>query len=133
MHGYEVDQEAWSDFDEWRTTHPIKKARDTWTDLAKKKAAKLLSTLSPEDQRYCVDISIATGWQGIFPDRAKQKENSLPEWARIPKDDNKLMQFAMDNNYTPPRPGETSWQARRRLEEAVENRKKTGTNKDLFH
>ena len=68
---YQLDQEAWADLDEWRSTNPVKKVRVMWTDLAKKKAKKLLCTLPPEDQRRCVDMTIANGWQGIFPERVR--------------------------------------------------------------
>lgn len=64
-----VDSNAWNDLCEYRVTHKQKKIRDSWTPLAQKKAAKLLSELTPADQIACVDLSIANGWQGIFPNR----------------------------------------------------------------
>ncbi len=70
-----LDSEAWSDLHEYRTTHKVKKVRDSWTPLAQKKAAKLLSELTPESQRQCVDLTIANGWQGIFPDKLKNNGN----------------------------------------------------------
>ncbi len=69
-----VDSEAWGDINEYRSNHKQKKIRDSWSDLAKKKTAKALAELPPEDQRRCVDETIMNGWQGIFPERLKQNE-----------------------------------------------------------
>lgn len=63
-----VNQAAWQDFDEWRTTHKDRKVRSGWTDLAKKKIANKLKQLSYEDQQKCVDASIERGWTSVFPE-----------------------------------------------------------------
>ncbi|MCG7932746.1 MAG: helix-turn-helix domain-containing protein [Candidatus Thiodiazotropha lotti] len=71
----EVNLQAWSDLDQYRSTHKVKKVRDTWSSLAKAKACNLLSPLSHEDQMHCVDMTIANGWQGIFPDKLRSTSN----------------------------------------------------------
>ncbi|MCG7973093.1 MAG: helix-turn-helix domain-containing protein [Candidatus Thiodiazotropha taylori] len=71
----EVNPQAWSDLDQYRSTHKTKKVRDTWSSLAKAKSCKLLSPLSYDDQQRCVDQTIANGWQGIFPDKLRSASN----------------------------------------------------------
>lgn len=72
----EVNPQAWTDLDQYRSTHKTKKVRDSWTSLAKAKACNLLSPLSQSDQQHCVDMTIANGWQGIFPDRLRSNGNA---------------------------------------------------------
>jgi uncharacterized protein YdaU (DUF1376 family) len=71
----EINPEAWADLDQYRTTHKTKKVRETWTNLAKAKACNLLSPLSHPDQQRCVDMTIANGWQGIFPGKLRSGGN----------------------------------------------------------
>ncbi|MEW8119919.1 MAG: helix-turn-helix domain-containing protein [Candidatus Thiodiazotropha sp.] len=72
----EVNPQAWADLDQYRSTHKTKKVRDSWTKLAKAKVCNLLSPLSQPDQQHCVDMTIANGWQGIFPDRLRSNGNA---------------------------------------------------------
>ncbi|MEW8440970.1 MAG: helix-turn-helix domain-containing protein [Candidatus Thiodiazotropha taylori] len=71
----EVNPQAWSDLDQYRSTHKVKKVRDTWSNLAKAKACNLLSPLTHDDQQHCVNMTIANGWQGIFPDKIGSTSN----------------------------------------------------------
>lgn len=65
----EVDAQAWQDLDSYRANSKTKKIRESWTDVAKAKAASMLAAMTPDRQRACVDLTICNGWQGIFPDR----------------------------------------------------------------
>lgn len=62
-----VNPDAWEDFEEHRMTTTVK-----LTDLARRKAAKLLLTLTHEQQEECVDYSIVGGYRGLFPDKFKK-------------------------------------------------------------
>lgn len=72
----ELNPQAWTDLDQYRSTHKTKKVRDSWTNLAKAKACTLLSNLTHQDQQHCVDMTIANGWQGIFPNRFRSNGNA---------------------------------------------------------
>ncbi|MEW8280722.1 MAG: helix-turn-helix domain-containing protein [Candidatus Thiodiazotropha sp.] len=80
----EVNPQAWTDLDQYRSTHKTKKVRDSWTSLAKAKACNLLSPLSYPDQQHCVDMTIANGWQGIFPDKLRSNGNATQAHQRTP-------------------------------------------------
>ena len=57
-----INQEALEEFQEHRVEikHPM-------TNLAVKKAIKVLMPFSFEQQQYMVDQAILNGWRGLFP------------------------------------------------------------------
>lgn len=76
----EVDESVWADFVQHR-----KEIRKPLKPLSKVKSANILKALSHEQQRICVDKSIASGWAGLFPDKQQetshgthQQDNSAP-------------------------------------------------------
>ena len=78
----EVNQQAWAEFEAHR-----KEIRKPLTDLARTKAAKILSPLSHVDQQATVDKSIQSRWSGLFPDKVNgKKKQSLDEWKKETED-----------------------------------------------
>ena len=72
----EINAKAWADLDNYRKNSKTKKVRDSWTDDAKNKTCRLLKPLPHEDQQTCIDMTIANGWQGIFPDKIRRSGNA---------------------------------------------------------
>jgi hypothetical protein len=66
-------------------------------------------------------MTIANGWQGIFPEKVKDKSNK-PEWARIPFDNEELVKFAEEHGYSKPGAMDTFHQYRNKLRIEVEQR-----------
>lgn len=60
-----INPEAWSAWDNYRTTHPTKKIRESWTPTAQKSALKLLEPLTYDEQEAVIHHAIANGYQGF--------------------------------------------------------------------
>lgn len=64
-----VDEQAWQDWNEYRTS--TKTLKKNWNVLAKKKVANKLKGYPPEEQREMVDRAISSGWSSVFPREKK--------------------------------------------------------------
>ena len=63
-----VDPQAWDDFCKHRqSTASLRKG---WSTIGKTKAANALRTMTPQQQRRCVDYSIVWGYPGLYPEKA---------------------------------------------------------------
>jgi len=71
----EVSPDVWAEFEQHR-----KEIRKPLKDLSRTKSANILMALSIEQQQACVDKSIASGWAGLFPDKADKKKSGLEDW-----------------------------------------------------
>jgi len=102
-----INPEAWEEFEEHRKSDA--KLRKGWSDLARRKCCNKLKGLTFEEQQECIDNSIMSGWSGLFP-KPPKKSTQLPgnvgEWHS----------FCVNHGVKPPRPGESEWQAKQRIE-----------------
>jgi len=62
-----VNKDAWQDFEAHR-----KEIRKPLTDRARRAAARILKGVSMEDQQAAIDLSIASRWAGIFPEKIRR-------------------------------------------------------------
>ena len=68
VHGYDVDADAWDEWDAWRkdiSVWPIS-VRRTWTERAQRMAAKSMSAHPPDVQRAAVERAISAGYRGLY-------------------------------------------------------------------
>lgn len=77
---HSIAADVWGDFEAHR-----KEIGKPLTDLGRKTNAKVLTGLSREDQRRCVDASIANRWTGLFPpkDNRNDRESAFDRRSRI--------------------------------------------------
>jgi len=66
----EINPEAWGEFEQHR-----KEMKQPLTELARKKAMTAISGFSFEEQAEIIDNTIQNRWRGLFPGKAKEKNN----------------------------------------------------------
>ena len=65
-----VDPNVWAEFEQHR-----REIRKPLTKLSRTKASNLLKVLTPKEQQEVLDISITSGWTGLFPNKIKQQQS----------------------------------------------------------
>jgi len=69
---HELNEEAWSEWVEYRTREKKKKIGP----MAERKQQKFLTQYPPPIQQEIVDASIMNSWQGLFPPKEQKKQTN---------------------------------------------------------